>query len=127
MSKPHEGHGRFESHQHPLVYVAVFLAFALGALAITTATHKAPDTGSGETPGPANSMDCTRGKPQGFTLSDVEGKTLEEAEQWAAGRGMTVRVVMLDGEPRAVTQDYRPDRVNTQVEAGVVTRYCGNY
>jgi hypothetical protein len=40
---------------------------------------------------------------------------------------MTVRVVKQDGESFPVTMDFRTDRINTQVEAGVVTRYCGNY
>jgi hypothetical protein len=120
-------HGSYERHQHPLWAVALFLIAALGALAIVVGSQGAPDTGSGGTPGPDNPADCPRGTPDGFKLSDVEGKTLDEVEHWAGGRGMSVRVVMEDGRPMAVTMDYRTDRINTQVEAGVVTRYCGNY
>lgn len=125
--KPHrDHHGKFQNHQHPMWVIFVFLAIALGALVLILANNTAPDTGSGGTPGPENSFDCTRGEPEGFTLSDVEGKPLSEVESWAASKGWTVRVVVKDGEPLAVTADYNPDRVNTQVEAGVVTRYCGN-
>ncbi len=126
MAAPHETHGKYAKHQHPWIYVLIFLVIALGALAVTTASHKSADTGAGETPGPPSAMDCPRGEPKGFSLSDVEGKQLSEVESWAAGKGMTVRVVMEDGQSLPATMDYRPDRINTQVGAGVVTRYCGN-
>jgi hypothetical protein len=119
-------HGRHNSHQHPYWVIAIFLIAALGALLLITANNQPADTGSGETPGPPNATDCQRGTPEGFELSDVEGKQLTEVEQWAAGKGWTVRVVSEDGQPLAATMDYSPDRINTQVEAGVVTRYCGN-
>ncbi|MFT4049702.1 MAG: hypothetical protein QM648_07660 [Solirubrobacterales bacterium] len=116
-----------QKHQNPLIYIGVFLVIAIGALVLITAVRPDGDTGSGETPGPANAMDCLRGTPDGFTLSDVEGKTTDELESWAAGKDMTVRVTMEDGQSFPQTMDYRPDRVNVQVEAGVVTRYCGNF
>jgi hypothetical protein len=110
-----------------MLVIVVFLAFALGALVLILANNTAPDTGSGGTPGPESAMNCPQGVPDGFELSDVEGQQLSDVEDWAAGKGWIVRVVMEDGKPMAATMDYRPDRVNTQVEAGVVTRYCGNY
>jgi hypothetical protein len=127
MRLSRHSNGGSSRHQHPLAYIALFLVLALGALAIVVATHRSTDTGSGGTPGPDNAFDCPRGQPQGFSLSDVEGRSLEEVEDWARAKGITVRVVVKDGEPMAATMDYRSDRVNTQVEAGVVTRYCGNY
>jgi hypothetical protein len=126
--RPHrDHHGKFQNHQHPMWVIFVFVAIALGALVLILANNTATDTGSGGTPGTDSAMDCPRGEPEGFTLSDVEGQTLEEVETWAAGKGWTVRVIAEDGEYFPVTMDYSPDRVNTQVEAGVVTRYCGNY
>jgi hypothetical protein len=110
-----------------MLVIIVFLALALGALVLITANNSAPDTGSGGTPGPDVATMCPQGVPEGFELSDVEGQTLSDVETWAAGKGWTVRVVAEDGESFPQTMDYRPDRVNTQVEAGVVTRYCGNY
>jgi hypothetical protein len=117
-----------QKHQHPYWVIGVFLAIALGALVLILANNTAPaDIGSGGTPGPdATAFECTRGVPEGFALSDVEGHSLSDVETWAAGKGWTVRVVAEDGQPLAATADYSPDRVNTQVEAGVVTRYCGN-
>jgi len=107
--------------------IFIFLAIALGALVLILANNTVPDTGSGGTPGADSALDCDRGEPEGFALSDVEGKSVSEVETWAAGKGWTVRVVAEDGEHFPVTLDYTEDRVNTQVEAGVVTRYCGNY
>lgn len=126
MPTAHTRHGKYEKHQHPLFFVLLFLAVAVGALLLVTAIRPSQDTGSGETPGPDIGYQCTRGVPKGFTLSDVEGKTLTEVQSWAAGRDWSVRVVAADGQPKASTMDYRPDRVNVQVEADVVTRYCGN-
>lgn len=125
--KPHsDHHGKFQNHQQPMWVIVLFLALALGALVLALANNSGTDTGSGGTPGPPNAYDCTRGEPKGFALSDVEGKPLSEVESWAASKGWTVRVVVKDGEPLAATADYSPDRIKTQVETGVVTRYCGN-
>lgn len=125
--KPRDPHlSRHPLHQHPLIYVGIFLVLAVGALTIIVLGNQPQDTGSGGTPGPDLGFQCTQGVPEGFALSDVEGKTLAEVEAWAAGKDWTVRVVAEDGEPKAMTMDYRPDRVNVQLEAGVVTRYCGN-
>lgn len=118
--------GRPERHQHPLLFVTIFLVVAIGALVLTTATRDNADHGSGGTPGPDVGFNCERGTPEGFALSDVEGKTLSEVEQWTATKGWSVRVVVEDGQPKAATTDFRPDRVNVQTEAGTVTRYCGN-
>lgn len=126
MNLRSDHHGKFQKHQHPMWVIFIFLAFALGALVLILANNTAPDTGSGGTPGPDPAYNCTRGTPKGFALSDVEGKPLSEVQSWAARRGWTVRVVVEDGQSLAVTEDYSPDRVNTQVEVGVVTRYCGN-
>lgn len=126
MKLHNENHAQHNRHQHPMWVIVVFLAIALGALILILANNTGPDTGSGGTPGPESAMDCTRGTPEGFELSDVEGKTLDEVEAWAASTGRTVRVQVDDGQAFPMTADYNPDRVNTQVEAGVVTRYCGN-
>jgi hypothetical protein len=94
-----EHHTKYQRHQHPVWVIAIFLAIALGALILILANNTAPDTGSGGTPGPDSAMDCPRGTPEGFELSDVEGQELSDVEDWAADKGWTVRVVMEDGEP----------------------------
>lgn len=121
--------GRHARHQHPVAFILLFLAIALGALILIVANNQTSDGGgSGGTPGPANAQDCPAAVlPDGIEVSDIEGQKLTEVESFAAGKDMTVRVVMEDGQSFPQTMDYRPDRINTQVEAGVVTRYCGNY
>ncbi len=121
----HRGH----KVQHPALFVGVFLALAVGAMVLILAGNQKVDTGSGGTPGGSvKATDCPRqDPPAGVKLSDIEGKTVGEAEAWAKDNGFAFRVVQEDGENFAVTADYSTDRVNTQVEAGVVTRYCGNF
>jgi hypothetical protein len=50
------------------------------------------------------------------------GLLLEAAESLAKERGLVPRVVSVDGQPRPATKDYRPDRVNFEVEQGRVVR-----
>jgi hypothetical protein len=54
---------------------------------------------------------------------ELEGLSEEEAVQVAADNNVLFRVVERDGEPLAMTMDYRPGRINATVEAGVVTEY----
>ncbi len=120
-------------HGTAMAIIALFLVLAFGAAGIIVFSDGAEDapvlgsSGSGGTPGPDNPLDCPRAEPEGFALADVEGQSLPQVESWAAARDWTVRPVMIDGQPQAVTMDLRPDRVNVQTEADVVTRYCGNY
>jgi hypothetical protein len=54
---------------------------------------------------------------------DLEGMSEDEAAQVAAENDVMFRVVERDGEPLAMTMDYRPGRINATVEGGVVTSY----
>jgi hypothetical protein len=47
--------------------------------------------------------------------------TSEQASAFAQGNGYTTRVGSIDGQPQAVTADYRPDRFTLSLVAGVVT------
>lgn len=116
-----------QKHQRPYWVIAIFLAIALGALVLILANNTSTDTGAGGTPGPDTASMCPQGIPDGFELSDVEGQTIEDVKNWAVVNGYRVRVVAEDGQSFPQTMDYSPDRVNTQVDAGVVTRYCGNF
>jgi len=53
---------------------------------------------------------------------DFVGMAIAEAERLAERRRLAHRVVMLDGQPRPATRDYRPDRVNFEVEGGRVVK-----
>ena len=68
---------------------------------------------------------CTA-PPQGvFDATAVVGLPLEKAEATAEQKGCSVRMVERDGEQLAVTQDFRPDRVNVAIRDGEVTRIVG--
>ena len=55
--------------------------------------------------------------------SDYIGMTVVQANEKAKRDGTIFRVVNEDGEPKPVTMDLRPGRINAVVEAGVVTEY----
>jgi hypothetical protein len=57
----------------------------------------------------------------GFDGSTLVGLTVDEASKLAEASGWTVRVAREDGVDLAVTMDYRDNRFNVAVEAGVVT------
>ena len=56
-----------------------------------------------------------------FDRDDVVGLSESEAETLASENDVPFRVGMRDGEPLAVTFDYRPGRITATVEGGVVT------
>jgi hypothetical protein len=65
---------------------------------------------------------CT-GPPRGlFDATAIVGGSLSEAEAAAEAEGCSVREVIRDGEGLAVTDDFRPDRVNVATRAGRVSR-----
>ena len=64
---------------------------------------------------------CT-GSPEAiFDATAIVGKSESEAAAAAEEEGCSVRVVERDGRALAVTEDFRPDRVNVVVEDGEVT------
>ena len=54
---------------------------------------------------------------------DYVGMSVPQAQAKAKAEGVPFRIAMADGEPFAVTMDYRVGRVNAVVENGVVTSY----
>ena len=63
------------------------------------------------------------GTPEMTALCDqmvAEGLTPEEATALATENGYVARVGMIDGEPQAVTMDFREDRFTFEVADGVV-------
>lgn len=54
---------------------------------------------------------------------DYIGLTVVQAEELALDNGVPFRVVQEDGEFLAVTEDYRPGRINAVVDNGIVTSY----
>ena len=64
-------------------------------------------------------MDAVAAQTEEFAATIV-GKSDAEAKAATEAAGLTYRVVMVDGQPRAVTMDYRPDRVNVSLKDDVV-------
>ncbi len=54
---------------------------------------------------------------------DYVGMTVMQAQAQAKVRNVPFRVVKADGEVFAVTMDFRPGRINAEVEKGVVVSY----
>lgn len=94
-----------------------------------TDTDSAPDTtGAGSEPAgsePAGSEPGTSEAdgdlPTEETAADLVGLDEDEAEETATERGWAFRVVRRDGEDLPATMDLRENRVNVEVDDGVVT------
>lgn len=70
---------------------------------------------------------CPPQKAPDFDLSNVVGEDLDDAQEWAEGQGMSVRPIVIDGEPQAVTFDYRKSRINVAIDDDEVIAYCGMF
>ncbi len=111
---------------------------------MTSAQPKAPDVSggvasttldpSGETTIPdlpknkdPSAVQCT-GAPKGvFDATAIVGEPYAQARKAALAQGCDVRAVVKDGKPLAVTQDFRPDRIDVVVRDGDVVRIDGIY
>lgn len=47
-------------------------------------------------------------------------RPLSEVQEEYEARGGSIRIAVQDGEARALTMDYRPDRLNVEVMSGIV-------
>lgn len=56
----------------------------------------------------------------GIDRSLYIGHNFEDAQAQAARDGVSIRAVYIDGEPQAVTADYRPGRLNVEIEDNIV-------
>lgn len=80
-------------------------------------TAKLPDLPINKDP---SAVQCT-GAPEGiFDATAIVDEPIEAATQAAADVGCEIRIVAEDGKSLAVTDDFRPDRVNVVVEDGTV-------
>lgn len=72
-----------------------------------------------------SAVQCT-GPPQGvFDATALVGEPIAAAAEAAEAEGCSVRVVERDGRALAVTEDFRPDRINVAVRDGVVAEISG--
>lgn len=80
----------------------------------------AMDAGHGESSGETEDPAMANGEILAFAETLI-GMDTEEAQAATEEAGYTYRVVSIDGEPQAVTLDYRLDRINVALEDDVVT------
>lgn len=96
---------------------------AVGTAVLLLPALAACATSSSSSPGGGASSSSSAPSP---TSTDpvvaVIGLTEAEAAAWATANGFTTRVVEVDGEPKPVTMDYRPDRINLTLVDGKVTK-----
>lgn len=74
-----------------------------------------------------SAVQCTGAPEEVFDATAIVGEPLGEATRAARAAGCDVRVVIEDGEALAVTDDFRPDRINVVVADGAVERIEGLY
>lgn len=60
-------------------------------------------------------------------IEKLVGMSIEAADFYAEAFGFCVRVITLNGCARAITHDITSNRVNVEVEDGVVTKINGFY
>ena len=107
------------------VCLLVVLALLAGCGEDDAAAPAGPDTPVSSTPQPdpvakpADPAACQR------LSRRVEGWSLERARARAERVRCPLRVVKLDGEALAVTDDYSESRINVVVDAGRITKVAG--
>lgn len=113
--------------QDVLAITVVGLA-VLGLAACSGGSSSTSSTSGSETassrPLAASPSDPNAPSPEILALCDqivVDAMPQADAESLAASKGYTTRIGSVDGEPRAVTMDYRLDRMTFDIENGVVT------
>ena len=72
-------------------------------------------------PLPPPLQDVTTQPDAAAVSAALVGLPLADAETKAQAAGYTTRIASVDGEPRALTMDYSPSRINLEVVADRVT------
>ena len=99
-------------------------------LALTACSNQSPDTGVTSTtmPTPHSSSSDMQFEPSATVIAvsqEVIGMTEEEAIQTiesVEGEEVTYRVTRRDDENYAMTMDYRINRINLEIDNGIVTK-----
>lgn len=81
---------------------------------IPVKTEPAPEIAPEPAPKPAPEIDVAQ-------TETMIGQPLEKVQAACDAAEVQHREIEVDGEPRMATQDYRPDRLNFKVKAGLVT------
>jgi hypothetical protein len=110
-------------HKTTFAIMALFLALAFGltGFMILAAGDESMELAAS---GAERSEFCAVGEPAPFDVAKIEGQSVTDAENWLTDNGYSMRPVVVDGKPQAMTMDMRPDRANVQVDGGRVSYYC---
>ncbi len=66
-------------------------------------------------------VSCTAPPMGTFDATATVGGSLKDGRAAALEQGCSIRVAMRNGKGLALTEDFRPDRVNVAVESGEIT------
>jgi hypothetical protein len=72
------------------------------------------------TPTPEESIETPPDGGGEIDFAALRGMRLEDATSFVEREGFVLRVVKIDGESMIVTEDYRMDRVNVEIENEIV-------
>ena len=113
-------------HQNPVPFMVLFGVVALAGVVLILAFGDSQGAaGSTDEPVAAQPSEfCPPASDLPFDADEVEGESVEDADEWAADNGYTIRPVVIDGEPQATTMDFNPDRVNVEIASDTVVAVC---
>jgi hypothetical protein len=108
----------------------LLVGIVVAMLALAACSSQNPDTGvtSSAMPTPQSSSSDMQFEPSASIIAvsqDVIGMTEEEAIQTiesVEGEEVTYRVTRRDDENYAMTMDYRINRINLEIDNGIVTK-----
>jgi hypothetical protein len=95
------------------------LSFALLALLPSACREKEALAGGAPTPEAPPVIEKGENAPSDEAFI---GRTAEAAAALAKEQGLLSRIVSVDGQLRPTTKDYRPNRVNFEIEKGKVVK-----
>lgn len=82
-------------------------------------SHASPSTPGAKPDGEATDPALAEAQEVADTLVGMQSADAQTAVEKA---GLTYRVVAEDGQAKPATSDYRPDRINVEIEEGQVTK-----
>lgn len=108
----------------------ILVGTVVAMLALTACSSQGPDTGVTSTamPTPDSSSSDMHFEPSATVIAvsqEVIGMTEEEAIQTIEGKSgeeLDYRVVRRDDESYPMTMDYRINRINLEIDKGIVTK-----
>lgn len=60
-----------------------------------------------------------------YICDQLDEMGLKDAERFTSSNDFTLRVVKKDGQPCIITCDYRLDRINVEIQDGIIVTVSG--